>query len=332
MTDVDVVSTTAGYFPRPDYLIETLKEVEGYQKDGLGQSDEVVEVFDEGRDQVMEIQRNAGIDLPTEGQLAWDDIIVYPATRLDGVEMNGIIRYYDNNRFYRRPIVQDAPEGEELTLDDFTKAREINRNTKAVMAGPYSLADLSEDEHYGDEAELALGYADVVNDELRALDEEGVEVIQLDEPSLTGVKRDEPVDVDAAARAVGRAVEGVDATVVVNTFFGDVADIYPHLLDAIGSGDGVGLDLVEGRGANLEALEQHGAPDTLGAGVMDARNTRLESTSEIGDGVRSALERASSEPDVVHAQPNTGLDFLPWAAMEDKVERLGNAVEKTEVV
>jgi len=331
MTEAKV--TTSGYFPRPDYLIETLKEVEGYQKDGLGRSEEVQEVFDEGRAEVIELQGDAGLDYVTEGQLGWDDILVYPTTRLDGIEMNGIIRYYDNNRFYRRPIVNDAPEttSDGITLDDFYKAQELHDDVKAVMAGPFSLADLSEDENFGDEYELADAYADAVKDELEALVDEGTEVVQLDEPSLTGVKRDEPVDAECAVKAVGRAVEGVDAAVVVNTFFGDAADAYPHLLDALGSGDGVALDLVDGRSENLNAVEEYGAPDVLGLGSVDARNTRIESVSEVQDDVDEALDRAGGEPDEVHVAPNTGLDFLPWKVMEDKVERLGRIAQKLEV-
>ncbi|MDY7083060.1 MAG: hypothetical protein SXQ77_11830 [Halobacteria archaeon] len=141
MTDTDIVATTTGYFPRPDYVIETLKDVEGHQKEGMGDAEKKVEdVIKKGRKEVIEIQENAGMNLVTEGQLSWDDIIAFPTTRMTGVEMGGIIRFYDNNRFYREPrVVDELGRDEPLTVDQYESAEKRARSpVKPVMAGPYS--------------------------------------------------------------------------------------------------------------------------------------------------------------------------------------------------
>jgi len=324
---VDVSSTTAGYFPRPDYLIQTLKDVQGYQKQDMGpEAEEKVEdVFRRGREDVIGVQEDAGIDVVTEGQLSWDDIIAFPATRLDGVEMGGIARFYDNNRFYREPqVVGEPSRTDEITVGQYEDAVGVaDAAVKPVMAGAYTLARLSKNEHYDTDDGYRRALADVVNEELRALADAGAETVQLDEPSLTGVN-DEGVDVDEGIDTVERSVEGVDADVVVTAYFDEVADAYPRLLDVA---DGVGVDLVDGE-ENLEAVEEYGAEGTLSVGCVNARNTRLESVGEVVGAVDDVLDRA--QPDSLHVSPSAGLDFLPWNVMKDKLRRLGEATEEVD--
>ena len=321
----DVVSTTAGYFPRPDYLIETLKEVQGYQKQDMGpEAEEKVEdVFHEGRDDVIETQEGAGIELVTEGQLSWDDITAFPTTRTNGIEMGGIKRFYDNNRFYREPkVVEELEHSGEITVGQYEDAVGIaSTDVKPVMAGAYTLARLSKNEHYDSREKYRGAFADVVSEELKALEDAGAETIQLDEPSLTGVN-DEGVDVDDGIETIERSLEGVDAEVIVTTYFGEINEAYPHLLDIA---DGVGIDLIDGE-ENLSAVEEYGADCALAVGCVNARNTRLESVDEVTATVEAALEHA--EPETTYVSPSAGLDFLPWTVMKDKVQRLGEATDE----
>ncbi|MFB6284806.1 MAG: hypothetical protein ABEK59_12905 [Halobacteria archaeon] len=322
----DIQSTTAGYFPRPDYIIETLKDVEGYQKHDLDAEaeKEVEDEFTKGREEVLTIQEDAGIDLPAEGQLSWDDILAFPATRIEGIEMGGIVRFYDNNRFYRQPQIQDSIDFDgEITLEQYRSAEELADGTvKPVMAGPYSLARLSKNHQYDSEKDVVEAFAEVVNRELRNLVDEGAETIQLDEPSLTGVN-EEGVNVDAAVTGIDRALEDVDADVIIQTYFGDIADAYGSLLEVA---DGVGLDLVEGKEENLKAVEEYGAPEVLSAGVMNSRNTRMETAEGIEEEVEEVLD--AGQPSTLHVGPNAGLDFLPWTVMKEKVEVLGTAIQE----
>ncbi|MFP4174235.1 MAG: hypothetical protein ACLFSW_00455, partial [Halobacteriales archaeon] len=320
-------AATNGYFPRPDYVIETLKDVEGYQKGDLGPEAEerVGDVFERGREEILALQRDAGIAVATEGQLSWDDITAYPATRIDGIEMGGIKRFYDNNRFYREPkVVDELARSGEITVGQYEDTVEIAlTDVKPVMAGAYSLARLSRNEHYGSRDEYRGAFADVVNEELRALADAGAETIQLDEPSLTGVN-DEGVDIEDGIETIERSLEGVDADVIVTTYFGEISDAYPRLLDIA---DGVGIDLVSGE-ENLGAVEEYGTEGTLAVGCMNARNTRLEPVDELVGAVDEVLDRA--QPEALHVSSSAGLDFLPWTVMKDKVQRLGEAAEEVD--
>lgn len=290
----------------------------------MGDAEKKVEdVIKRGRKEVIQIQQDNGIDIVTEGQLSWDDLLVFPTTRMEGVEMGGIVRFYDNNRFYREPsIVNELNRTQPLTAHQYRSARHVaDTSVKAVMPGPYSLARLSKNEYYNNETDYYDAFAETVNQELQALDDGGAELIQLDEPSLTGVN-DEGIDIEAAIRSISHATEGVSASVIVTTYFGDITEAYPELLNVV---DGIALDFVSGE-QNLQAVEEHGSPPRLGIGCMNARNTRLEPIEELVETVDEVLDNGS--PDQVYLGPNCGLDFLPWTVMKDKVKRLGRTVRE----
>ncbi|PSP66627.1 5-methyltetrahydropteroyltriglutamate--homocysteine methyltransferase [Halobacteriales archaeon QS_1_69_70] len=149
----EVLATTPGLFPLPDRAKSALADLKGHQKDDLidgEETGELLEVYDRARRDVIEIQTDAGLDRIVDGQLRWDDMLAHPLCVHDRVETRGIVRYYDNNNFYREPVVRG-----ELTYDGDIAA-ELDGAAgvdQAVLPGPYSLCDLATDEHYGDDGE-----------------------------------------------------------------------------------------------------------------------------------------------------------------------------------
>ena len=104
----EVVTTTPGLFPLPDWAKDELSELKGHQKHDLidgTEGEEIVSVYDEARAEVIDRQQSAGLDRIVEGQLRWDDMIAHPLAVAESVETRGIVRYYDNNNFYREPVV-----------------------------------------------------------------------------------------------------------------------------------------------------------------------------------------------------------------------------------
>ena len=88
---------------------------------------------------------------------------------------------------------------------------------------------------------------------------------------------------------------------------------------------------IELMGAKNEALLQR-SPFTkkLGLGIVDARNTKLESAEQIAERIRSLSGDLS--PDQIHVSPNTGLEFLPREVAQEKLRRLAQAVRQVEGV
>ena len=150
------VAATPGLYPLPDWAKETLSDLKGHQKGDLLSGDEseaIVEQYDEVRAEYVEDQLDAGLDRVVEGQGRWDDMIAHPLTVHDGVETGGIVRYYDNNNFYRDPRVVDELDFSGDVARELEAASELidsEAPLAATLPGPYSLADLATDEHYGD--------------------------------------------------------------------------------------------------------------------------------------------------------------------------------------
>ena len=328
------VATTVGLYPLPDWAKDELSELKGHQKEDLISGDEgaaVAETYDRACDEAIERQREADLGRIVGGQLRWDDMLGYPFAVHDAVETGGIVRYYDNNNFYRELVVDG-----ELTFDG-TLADELRGVTsrtdgtpvQAVLPGPYSLADLAVDEHYGDDRAFLAGVAEFLAAEGEAFPD--VETVFLLEPSLavnppTG--EETPVETDDVTDALSTVAEAFEAEVVVHTYWGALsADVYTAALDA--AVDGLGYDLVNAGEEALATASEHGTPDTVALGVVDGQNTRVESLREIDDRV-SRFEDVAS-PERTYLTPNTELFYLPVTSADAKLDVLGRAANVSEV-
>ena len=89
-----------------------------------------------------------------------------------------------------------------------TRARPYDAQLKFTLPGPMTIVDTIADAHYGDRVTLAMAFAALLNEEARALEADGVDVIQFDEPAFN-VYMDEVED--WGIEALHRAIEGVAA-------------------------------------------------------------------------------------------------------------------------
>jgi 5-methyltetrahydropteroyltriglutamate--homocysteine methyltransferase len=327
----ELVSTTPGLFPLPDRVKRELEELKGHQKHDLisgNEDDELVDVYDSAREAVIEIQQEAGIDLVGEGQLRWDDMLAHPLAVHDSVETRGIVRYYDNNNFYREPVVQDelTPDGD--VAAELEAAAEHTGELAAVLPGPYSLADLATDEEYGEEATFLDAIADFLAAEADQFP--AVETLTLLEPSLVTNPPGDGAD-ERASEAIDRIVDAVDAETIVHPYWGALDEkVYAHLLDA--DLDAVGFDLVSDHDRNVYNVQEYGTTDDVALGLVDGQNTLVESTETIHERVDWFQEQTPIEDyDRFYLTANTGLFYLPTSKFEAKLEALGEATATTEV-
>ena len=326
----EYVATTPGLFPLPDWAKTDLSELKGHQRSDLVSGEEaepVREVYAEARAEVVEGQIDAGLDRVVEGQLRWDDMLAHPLTVHDAVETRGLLRYYDNNNFYREPVVSGAltADGDVAAELEAAAAPEPDAPLQAVLPGPYTLFDLATDAHYGDDAEFLAALGRFLADEVEAFPD--VETLFLLDPSLVA---DPPGDslVEEAVEAVDEVASaaGPDTDVVVHTYWGAFEEsTYAHLLDA--GIDGVGYDLVSAPEAGAEVASEFGTPDSVALGVVDGGNTLVESPETIRERVQWFEERLPGAVDVdtVYVTANTELFYLPVNRFEEKLAALGAA-------
>ena len=331
------VAATPGLYPLPDWAKETLSDLKGHQKGDLLSGDEseaITEEYADVRAEYVDDQLDAGLDRVSEGQGRWDDMIAHPLTVHDSVETGGIVRYYDNNNFYRDPRVVDdlgfsGDVAGELSdaadlLDDADGAADAS--LAATLPGPYSLADLATDEYYGDEAEFQTAIAEFLAGEVAAFPDH--ETLFLLEPSLVTNPPAEG-DESSATDAIATVADATDADVVVQTFYGALGEkLYAHLVDEAGA-DALGLDLVAGdRDDTVYNVQEFGSTDSLSLGLVDGQNTLVEEPETVAERVEWFESQIPLEGfDRTYLTPNTELFYLPTNKYRAKLNTLAAAAE-----
>ncbi len=284
---------------------------------------EMRRVEEEVTEEVLREQAEAGIDVPTDGQIRWDDSLTYFARGLTGFTINGLQRYFDTNIYYRQPIASgevawQAP----ITVADYTFAASRSpRPVKPVVTGPFTIATLSRDEFYGNPDQLVMALAAALNRELRALAQAGASLIQVDEPGLL-IRRDR---FPLFRRAMDALWDGVGSRRALYTYFGHLDGLYPAILDI--PVHVLGLDFIAGR-RNWEIVRGAGWTNEkeLGLGVLDARNTRVETPEEVAAACRQAAELVPASS--LHVGPSAGLEFLPRRVARKKLDALVAGVRR----
>jgi len=280
-------------------------------------------VYDEVTAEVIQEQIDAGVDIVTDGQVHWDDDQTYVMRSLGGVEIGSLERYMDTNTYYRQPeIVGPIAWDKPILVKDFEFAREHStKPVKAIITGPYTLAALSLDKHYNNREKLVLAIAEALREEVMALAAAGAERIQLNDPMI--VKGADPALV---AKALTTVIDGVSAEAGVYTWFGSATGILPALLNT--PVDVIGLDFVSGP-ANWDAV-RNGFNKKLGFGIVDGRNTRLESRQQIADAVKRISDIVPQ--DRLYVNPTCGLEYLPRETAFDKLKNMVEGARRAEGV
>ncbi len=278
-------------------------------------------VEDEVTEEVLREQDEAGIEIPTDGQIRWGDGLTYFARGLEGFAIDGLQRYFDTNVYYRQPVATGEVgwRGPISVADYAFAAARSAHPVKPVVTGPFTLALLSRDEFYGNLDQLVMALATALNRELRALVEAGAPLVQVDEPGLL-LRRDA---FPLVRRAMGVLWDGVAARRALYTYFGHIDGLYPQVLDL--PIDILGLDFVAGP-RNWEVLRRSPFTKALGLGVLDARNTRMETPEGVAAACRRAAEIVPAES--LYVGPSAGLEFLPRRVARRKLEVLVAGVRR----
>jgi 5-methyltetrahydropteroyltriglutamate--homocysteine methyltransferase len=274
--------------------------------------EELARVADEVTVEVMEEQAEAGVDVITDGQIRWDDDQTYIMRRLKNVEIGGLQRYLDTNTYYRQPEINGPLAWQEpiLVRDYEFAARNSPKPVKAVVTGPFTLAALSLDKHYGSREKLTMALAEELRHEVEALAAAGAAHIQVNDPMIVFHKE----EADVACRALTRLLDGIDAERGIYTWFAAADGVLPLLLDL--PVEVIGLDFVSGRD-NWEALKGVNFDKKLSFGIVDGRNTRLETPEQIAEAVQRVSD--SVPEDRIYLNPSCGLEYVPREVAFEKL-------------
>ena len=316
--------TVVGSYPKPPRegeefrLRKTLWAVDR----GEATEEDVRAAQDELARGVLREQAEAGIELVTDGQVRWDDAQTRFADGIDGFTIGGLIRYFDNNTYYRQPVIKgELRRRAPIVVDEIRFALEASPvPVKAVLVGPYTLAALSANDGDRPFDEIVGELAVALNEEARDLVAAGASVIQFDEPVFARVPGYTPGDLTLFEAVAPVLVEDVHATTVLQTYFGDVVEQGPAIFSL--PFDVFGLDLVAGPG-NRDLIADLPEDKIVSAGIVDARNTKLEPLDELRAAIEGLVGVVGG--DRLWVSPSAGLEYLPREAAEAKCRRLAEA-------
>jgi 5-methyltetrahydropteroyltriglutamate--homocysteine methyltransferase len=259
----------------------------------------------------------AGIDVINDGQIRWDDLLAPFATSWAGVHRGPLERFYDNNTYFRQPTIDGPISSDGQTLAKaFRHAKSLaTRELKAAVAGPITFATLAIDKHYRSLEDRVLAVADAIATDVKALGAAGATLVDIEDPGLVYA----PQHVELAREAYVRiAAAGVPIAVQPYFFPAD------RILETLASFPvaQVGIDVRSRETTALRRLDIFKGK-TVVLGIVDARNTRLESASELGALIDEALKLVPTES--LWLAPTTGLEYLPHDVATKKLAALAEA-------
>jgi 5-methyltetrahydropteroyltriglutamate--homocysteine methyltransferase len=210
-------TTIAGSLPKPSWLAEPDKLWPQWRLAGAdlaqGKLDATL--------LAVKLQEDAGIDIVCDGEQSRQHFVHGFLEFVDGIDFkNKVEMGIRNNRYKALVPTVTGP----LKLrgrvhgDEARHARaHTKRKLKITMPGPMTIIDTIADAHYGDRVKMAMAFADLLNIEARALEADGVDVIQFDEPAFNVYMKEVTT---WGVEALHRATAGLKCATAVHICYG----------------------------------------------------------------------------------------------------------------
>lgn len=284
-------------------------------------ADELDELTKKATREVIELQKELGIDVLVDGEMYRGDMATYFAENVSGFEISGLVRSY-GNRYYRKPIcVSEVKFKAPITVKWWKLAQEQTENPmKAILTGPYTMMDWSFNEHYSTRSEFARALALTLREEVKALIEAGATEIQIDEPAISV----RPEELELAIESFKRVVDGLDAHFYTHICYGDFTKIYPRLLDL--PVDQLDLEMANSDMDMLKLFRKHKFTKEIGLGVVDSHSHIVEKTDTVKKRIRQVMELIP--PEKIYVDPDCGLKTRSWDESTDKLRVIVEATKE----
>jgi 5-methyltetrahydropteroyltriglutamate--homocysteine methyltransferase len=210
-------TTIAGSLPKPEWLAEPNMLWAPWKAKG----EELARAKRDATMLAVKLQEDAGVDIVTEGEMARQHFVHGFLENIEGIDFAHKIEMGIRNDRYKAMVPQVvaplALKGR-VHAEEARVARNHTKNKlKFTMPGPMTIIDTIADRYYGDRVKMAFAFADLLNQEAKALQADGVDVIQFDEPAFN-VYMDEVRD--WGIKALEKAAEGLTCTTAVHICYG----------------------------------------------------------------------------------------------------------------
>jgi 5-methyltetrahydropteroyltriglutamate--homocysteine methyltransferase len=331
-----------GSYPQPDWLVDrevlSAKGVPRVRARDIWRVEErwLAQAQDDATRLAVHDMERAGIDIVTDGEMRRESYSNRFATSLEGfdAERPGTTIGRTGRPTPVPRVVGPVRRAGPVQVRDVEFLRSItDRPIKITLPGPFTITQQAQNDHYADEAALAMDVAAAVNAELKALKAAGADVVQLDEPWMQA--RPEQARRYAVA-AINRALEGVAGPTAVHTCFG-----YAHTVKDKRGGYAVLAELnacavqqvsLEAAQPRLDLARLAELPSkTIILGVIDLDAPAVETPEMVAARIRAALKFVPPERLVL--APDCGMKYLTREIAFGKLQALaaGAALVRAEL-
>src|SRR5246500_49450 len=210
-------STIAGSLPKPECLAEPNTLWAPWKSQGA-------ELSRAKRDATLlavKLQEDSGVDIVTEGEQARQHFVHGFLEKIEGIDFAHKVEMGIRKDRYKAMVPQvTAPlqlKGRVHEEEARIARTHTSRKLKFTLPGPMTIIDTIADKYYGDRVKMAFAFAELLNEEAKALQADGVDVIQFDEPAFNVYMSEVS---DWGIKALERAAEGLTCATAVHICYG----------------------------------------------------------------------------------------------------------------
>ena len=210
-------TTIAGSLPKPEWLAEPNTLWAPWKSKG----EELARAKRDATILAVKLQEDSGVDIVTEGEQARQHFVHGFLEKVDGIDFAHKVEMGIRKDRYKAMVPQVvAPLTLKARVHE-AEARVARTHTanklKFTLPGPMTIIDTVADGHYGDRVKMAFAFAELLNEEAKALQADGVDVIQFDEPAFNVFMDEVPV---WGIKALERAAQGLTCATAVHICYG----------------------------------------------------------------------------------------------------------------
>jgi 5-methyltetrahydropteroyltriglutamate--homocysteine methyltransferase len=296
----------AGSLPKPSWLAETNKLWPRWKLEG----DELRQAKGDATLLWIKAQEDAGLSVVGDGEQSRQHFVHGFLEQVEGIDFEHKVEMGIRNDRYKAMVPQVVGplrlKGRVHAFEARLARAHTQRQLKFTMPGPMTIVDTVADRYYGDRVKMAFAFAELLNQEALALQEDGVDVIQFDEPAFNVYMKDAA---DWGVQALERAVQGLKCTTAVHICYGygiqanidwkkslgeqwrQYEQVFPALAkSSIGQ-------------VSLECFHSHVPPDMMKllegkdvmVGVIDVASDEIETPEQIAETIGTALQFVPKE-------------------------------------
>jgi 5-methyltetrahydropteroyltriglutamate--homocysteine methyltransferase len=291
----------AGSLPKPAWLSETQKLWPQWKSEGA----ELAQAKIDATLLWIKAQEDAGLDIIGDGEQSRQHFVHGFLEQVEGIDFEHKVTMGIRNNRYDAQVPQVVSalklKGRVHEVEAGILRAHTKKKIKFTLPGPMTIVDTVADKFYGDRVAMAMAFADLLNQEARALLAQGVDIIQFDEPAFNVYMQDAA---DWGVAAVERAAAGLTCTTAVHICYGygikanddwkktlgDEWNQYELVLPVLAKSSikQVSLESYQSHvPAHLMALLE--GKDVM-VGVIDVASDTIETPEQIADTIGRALQ------------------------------------------